>query len=82
MTNSRGWNVEIYVGDDFGPDDNPDFAPGEFGTRAGVVSDGEGTVTVDLVNAEGSAVLIWITETGVTGDNNKIRFELAEVRVT
>lgn len=82
ITNSRNWSVEIYVGDDFGPVDNPDFAPADFGTRAGAVTDGEGSVTIDLVNAEGSAVLIWIIDTGITGDDEKVRFELFEARIS
>ena len=87
LTNSRNWTVEVYVGSEFGPNDN-NFDAGAYGPPAAVIQGGEGAESVGLGRAEGSAVLLWITDTGVTeqpaGDGEtveKVRFELFEVRL-
>ena len=71
VTNTVGYTVEVYVGDTFGPDS------ATWGEPAGVVSEGPATASVDLSGAKGSTVLLWVRDTGLTGQ--KFRFELAEV---
>lgn len=70
-TNTVGYTVEIYVGDTFGPD------PTAWGPPAAQVGDGPPEVSLDLTDARGSVVLVWVRDTGRTGE--KFRFELAEV---
>jgi len=71
VTNTVGYTVEIYVGDSFGPD------PAAWGDPVAQLADGPATATLGLVEARGSRVLIWIRDTGRTGE--RFRFELAEV---
>ena len=70
-TNTEGWKGEIYVGDSFGED------PTQWGTPAVTIDAGSNRVVRDLNRAEGQTVLIWVRDTGVSGERN--RFELAEV---
>lgn len=80
VTRSQGWNAEIYVADEFGPNDNS-FDPESLGEPAATVTDGEGTTTVSLDGASGSQILVWITETGlgINVDGNEVhRFVLSE----
>ncbi len=71
VTNTVGYTVEIYVGDSFGPD------PSAWGSPAAQVAEGQPEVSLELGEARGSTVLIWVRDTGRTGE--KFRFELAEV---
>ncbi|MDH5289774.1 MAG: hypothetical protein OEY41_07220, partial [Acidimicrobiia bacterium] len=71
VTNTVGYTLEIYVGDSFGPD------PSSWGDPAAQLGDGPATASLDLIDARGSMVLVWIRDTGRTGQ--KFRFELAEV---
>jgi serine/threonine protein kinase len=74
VTANRGWNLEIYVADQFNPDD--------LGQPVGSVTDGDATAVVDVNGATGSEVLLWITETGLAKngfDRDVFRFVLFEV---
>ncbi|MCP4228077.1 MAG: hypothetical protein GY773_32415, partial [Actinomycetia bacterium] len=70
-TNTEDWLAEIYVGDAFGDD------PGTWGGPVTTIEAGSNRVVRELNQAEGQIVLIWIRDTGVSGE--RIRFELAEV---
>ncbi|MEM7338144.1 MAG: protein kinase [Actinomycetota bacterium] len=74
QTNTDGWDAEIYVGDEFSED--LDTWP----ALVAAVSGGGSAETVSLGGAEGSTVLLWITETGQS--NERFRFELVEVRIS
>ncbi|MEZ5408389.1 MAG: protein kinase [Acidimicrobiales bacterium] len=74
VTNTVGYALEVYVGDSFGPD------PSSWGEPAAQVGDGPATASLDLGDARGSTVLIWIRDTGRTGE--RFRFELAEVTLS
>ena len=81
LTASSGWRAEIYVGDDFGPNDSS-FSTDSLGDPLAVVEDGGASETASLGGATGSKVLLWITETGTTPDINDRevhRFVLFEV---
>ncbi len=69
VTANEGWDAEIYVGDEFGPDSR-DFDPSALGDPAAVIEDGSETEEVSLDGARGSKILLWITETGLTDDRN------------
>ncbi len=80
-TANTGWNAEIYVGDEFGPDSR-DFEPAALGDPAAIVEDGGDVEEISLEGASGSKILIWVTETGLTTDRNDKqvrRFILYEV---
>ena len=70
-TNSVDWVAEIYVGDGFGND--PDL----WGEPVITIEAGSNRVVRELNRAEGMIVLLWIRDTGMSGD--RFRFELAEV---
>jgi serine/threonine-protein kinase len=70
-TNTSDWTAEIYVGDGFDDDEST------WGPPAAAVEAGSRRMVLNLGRAEGQIVLIWIRDTGVSGDRN--RFELAEV---
>lgn len=84
-TSGTGWSVEIYVGNDIGPN-NGEFDMATLGSPVGSIENGEGTPTIDLDNQRGSQVLLWITETGLTFDENRggevHRFVLNEVALS
>ena len=72
--NSEGWAADIFVGDEFGDDPTQWVAP------AVTITGGSRRMVRDLAEPiEGSMVLIWIRDTGLTGE--RFRFELAEVVV-
>ena len=72
-TNTEGWVAEIYVGVEFSPDGS------NWGEPVATVEAGSNRVVRDLGRAEGSTVLLWINDTGVSGE--RFRFELAEIVV-
>ncbi len=80
QTESEGWSIEFYVGDEFGPD------PTTWGAPAATIVDGDGRERVEL-SGVGTRVMLWITDHGVSddgsdeGDEDDFRFELAEVIV-
>ncbi len=69
LTANSGWRAEIYVGDEFGPNDSS-FSTDSLGDPAAVIEDGGASETASLDGADGSKVLLWITETGTTRDGN------------
>lgn len=73
QTNSEGWVAEFYVGDSFSEDGS------DWGTPVATVELGGGEETVGLARTEGSMILLWIRDTGRSGE--RFRFELAEVIV-
>ena len=76
-TETDGWTMEVYVGDDFGPN-GPGFELDDLGDVAAVLEGGE-QVTASLGGAEGSRVLLWVTEAGDPEDDDRRRFRLSEV---
>lgn len=83
-TSSTGWSLEVYVGDDIGPNSN-DFDITGLGSPAGSIENTEGTQTIDLDSQTGTQILLWITETGTTADPDRgevHRFVLNEVAVS
>ena len=70
-TNTEGWVAEIYVGDSFADDGS------DWGEPVATVDAGSDRVVRELGRAEGRVVLLWLRDTGVTGE--RFRFELAEV---
>lgn len=79
-TESEGWSIEFYVGDDFPPD------PSSWGAPAATIVDGDGRERVELQGV-GTQLLLWITDHGLSddgndeGDEDDFRFELAEIVV-
>ena len=69
VTANEGWDAEIYVGDEFGPDSR-EFDPSALGDPAAVIESGGEIEEVSLDGARGSKILVWITETGLTNDRN------------
>ena len=65
------------MGDDFGPN-GPGFELDDLGDVAAVLEGGE-QVTASLGGAEGSRVLLWVTEAGDPEDDDRRRFRLSEV---
>lgn len=81
LTGSNGWNAEIFVGEEFGPNERS-FDPESLGDPAAVIDDGGELAEVSLGGARGSKILLWITETGTAIDQNGIevfRFVLYEL---
>ncbi len=81
-TPTIAWSVEIYVGDDFsGP-------PGTWGEPvASATYAGDENVDLDFPNVEGTTVLFWVTDHGLSEDRNDEpgpdhRFELLEIQVS
>ncbi|MDH3682578.1 MAG: protein kinase [Acidimicrobiia bacterium] len=72
-TNTAGWFAELYVGDSFADDGS------DWGAPVALVEAGSNRVVRELGRAEGKVVLIWITDTGLSGE--RFRFELAEVAI-
>ncbi len=70
-TNTEGWEAEIYIGSEFADDGS------NWGEPAAVVDAGSNRVVRELGRAEGNVVLLWIRDTGLSGE--RFRFELAEV---
>ncbi len=80
ITANEGWSAEIYVADEFGPNDTS-FDPASLGEPAATVTDGGNSETVSLDGASGSQVMVWVTETGVsinTDGDETFRFVLFE----
>lgn len=80
LSASDGWRVEVYVGDDFGPNGR-DFDRDAVGEPAAVLEGGERD-RARLFGATGPRVLLWVTETGVFDDDERgevYRFVLREV---
>ncbi len=79
-TESDGWSIEIYVGDEFPPD------PTAWGSPAATIVDGDGRERVE-VSGVGTQLLLWITDHGTSDDGSDpdeeddFRFELAEIVV-
>ncbi len=69
---AEGWRAEIYVGDEFGTD------PEQWGPPAAVVAAGSNRQVRELGRAEGSMVLLWINDTGVS-DAGRFQFVLNEI---
>lgn len=80
QTESEGWSIEFYVGDEFAAD------PTSWGAPAATIVDGDGRERVEL-SGVGTRVMLWITDHGVSddgsddGDEDDFRFELAEIVV-
>lgn len=72
VTNTTGWEADIYVGTEFS-----DVDLASWGQPAAVVQAGSNRVVRDLGRVEGDVILIWITDTGES--DGRFRFELAEV---
>ncbi len=84
LTDSEGWSAEIFVGTDFGPNDGG-FDLGQLGDPAGRIEGGGAAERVSIGGATGSQILIWITETGTTIDEDRgevFRYVLFEVAVS
>ncbi len=90
LTDNTGWTADLYVlADDFDPDAvgvDAAFDPDAEGEKIGEISDGgiEERIPVD---SAGQKILLWITETGTTEDDEgtggtAFRLELFEVTVS
>ncbi len=73
-TLSEDWQLEVYVGEEFGPD------PSLWGEPAAVIEAGSNRQLRDLGRVEGSKVLLWIGDTGES-QNGRFQFVLTEVTV-
>lgn len=81
-TPTIAWSVEIYVGDDFS---GPPETWGEPVATARYLGDED--VDLDFDGVEGSTVLFWITDHGLSDDRDDVpgpdhRFELLEIQVS
>jgi serine/threonine-protein kinase len=72
-TNSEDWAADIYVADQFSDDGS------DWGEPIVSIQAGSNRVVRELSGASGAIVLLWIRDTGVTGET--FQFELAEVVV-
>lgn len=72
VSRTAGWSAEIYVGDQF---DETDLAA--WGPPVATVEGNDGSATIHTEGAEGSLVLLWITDTGLT--DQRFRFDLGEI---
>mgnify|MGYP002629981808 CR=1 FL=1 len=81
-TPSTDWTIEIYVGNDFSG------AADTWGPPVtSAVFDGRAELALDLGGAEGTTVLLWVTDHGTSEDRDDnpgrdYRFEVAEVDVS
>jgi hypothetical protein len=73
QTNTADWTAEIYVADSFSDDGS------DWGDPVASIVAGSNRVVRPLDQAQGAIVLLWIRDTGVTGD--RFQFELTEVTV-
>ena len=69
---AEDWSAEIYVADSFTSN------PADWGTPDAMVAAGSNRQLRDLGRAEGSMVLLWITDTGVS-DAGRNQFVLSEL---
>lgn len=80
QTNTDGWAMSIFVGDDF------DSGPDTWGDPVTAGQDLDGLERFDLEGSRGTKVLLWLTEPGVSPDRDgdgtdDFRFELAELEI-
>ncbi len=80
-TESEGWSVELYVGDDFSG------ALGSWGQPVAAGRDLRNKVDFDMDDVVGTQLLIWVTNPGTSDDADDNgepdnRFELTEVEVS
>lgn len=83
QTGNEGWDAQIFVGDEFGPNDG-DFELGDLGDPVATIEDGGENESVSLDRRSGSKVLLWITETGTSiniNGNRVFRFVLFEANI-
>ncbi|MEM9611519.1 MAG: protein kinase [Actinomycetota bacterium] len=73
-TRSEDWQLDIYVGDEFGPD------PAGWGVPAATIDAGSNRQVRDLGRVEGSKVLLWIRDTGES-EAGRFQFVLTEVTI-
>lgn len=73
-TRSEDWQLDVYVGDEFGPE------PAEWGTPAATIDAGSNRQVRDLGRAEGLQVLLWIRDTGES-EAGRFQFVLSEVTI-
>ncbi len=78
-SNTENWSGQIYILNEVPPSTGWSD-PSEVGDKIGEVDDGSGTIDVDLDEATGRGVMIWITETGTTVSNNGTPFNRFQIR--
>ncbi len=75
-TLTEGWTIDVYVGTDLGE------IPQGWAAPAGGVTDASGSVTIDLPDEPvGDQVVLWITEQGRSLTDERLRLEIAEIRL-
>ncbi len=83
LTGNEGWDAQVFVGDDFGPNDSG-FDLGALGDPVATIEGGGESENISLDGESGSKILLWITETGtsinINGDR-VFRFVLFEATV-
>jgi serine/threonine-protein kinase len=73
-SDGQGWVAEVYVAEE------PHDALGAWGDPVARVENIDGPVAIDLDGAEGSSVLLWITDVGAADDDDrKSRVEISEI---
>ncbi|MEL7156790.1 MAG: serine/threonine-protein kinase, partial [Actinomycetota bacterium] len=72
VTRSEGWQLDVYVGEEFGPD------PAAWGAPAASIDAGSNRQVRDLGRVEGAVVLLWIRDTGQS-EAGRFQFVLGEV---
>ena len=73
---SQGWSAQVYVADE------PASGLDGWGTPVAQVDGADGAATVDLGDARGSYVLLWITDPGVADDDGRHRFDVRDLSVS
>jgi serine/threonine protein kinase len=75
LTGSSGWSAQIFVGDEFPADRS------SWGEPTATVEQGRVDATIELGQAEGQQLLLWLTDTGTSNTDGDYRFELLEIAV-
>ncbi|MCL4142136.1 UNVERIFIED_CONTAM: hypothetical protein GTU68_055788 [Idotea baltica] len=65
LTGNEGWDAQVFVGDEFGPNDDG-FDLEALGDPVATIEGGGESESISLDGQSGSAVLLWITETGTS----------------